>query len=235
MIHFKQRNSYIHEDGFFKIKRYKTFFAAGIFAALLLGVAGCDPKAETTGKEGASIETGALATEASAAETELQSQPDTATGQQSQPDTATELQSQPDTAAGQQSQPDTAAGVVSGVFHLDLLADKSLESYDSAKVNEIIMEPEGSSFVFWTEQTLKDLKLIGVDYDGDQFMEREIFCSYSEFTPEDALLITHFFSEEMADLKLTFYDDQGQLQSLYITQDGQNAAPVMMSESDLLF
>ncbi len=123
----------------------------------------------------------------------------------------------------------------SNIYHLDLLADKSLENYDSAKIKEIIMEPEGSSFVFWTEKTLTDLKLIGVDYDGDQFMEKEIFCSYDTFTSEDALLITHFFSEDMADLKLTFYDDIGQLKALYITQDGQSAAPVMVSEESLLF
>lgn len=123
----------------------------------------------------------------------------------------------------------------SNIYHLDLLADKSLENYDSAKVKEIIMEPEGSSFVFWTEKTLTDLKLIGVDYDGDQFMEKEIFCSYDTFTSEDALLITHFFSEDMADLKLTFYDDIGQLKALYITQDGQSTAPVMVSEESLLF
>ena len=123
----------------------------------------------------------------------------------------------------------------SNIYHLDLLADKSLENYDSSKVKEIIMEPEGSSFVFWTEKTLTDLKLIGVDYDGDQFMEKEIFCIYDTFTAEDALLITHFFSEDMADLKLVFYDDTGQLKTLYITQDGQSTAPVMVLEESLLF
>ena len=66
-------------------------------------------------------------------------------------------------------------------------------------------------------------------------MEKEIFCSYDTFTAEDALLITHFFSEDMADLKLVFYDDTGQLKTLYITQDGQSTAPVMVLEESLLF
>ena len=152
-------------------------------------------------------------------------------------DTDSEMVTDSDSLETQQQSGDagSASNDEDSIYHLSLLADKSLESYDSARVKEIIIDPEGSSFVFWTERTLTDLKLIGVDYDGDQFMEKQIFCSYDEFTDGDALLITHFFSEEIADLKLTFYDDQGQAQALYITQDGQNAAPVMVPEAHLLF
>lgn len=121
------------------------------------------------------------------------------------------------------------------VFHLDLLADRSLEQYDSSNVKEIILEPEGSSFVFWTEKTLTDLKLIGVEYDGDQFIEKEIYCSYDEFSQEDALLITHFYPEDTADLKLVFFDETGQSRSLYIMQDGSSTKPLMLTEAELLF
>lgn len=121
------------------------------------------------------------------------------------------------------------------VFHLDLLADRSLEQYDSSKVKEIILEPEGGSFVFWTEKTLTDLKLIGVEYDGDQFIEKQIYCSYDEFSQDDALLITHFYPEDTADLKLVFFDETGRSWSLYIMQDGSSTKPLMLTESDILF
>ena len=140
---------------------------------------------------------------------------------------------------GQTKAPDIAADdAVAGqetVYHLELLTDKDMEGYDSSRVKTITIDPEGESLVFWTEKSLTDLKLIGVDYDGDQFIEKEIFCSFDTFTAEDALLIICELPEAMADLKLTFYDELGQPVALYITRDRQTLAPVMAPETAVLF
>lgn len=124
---------------------------------------------------------------------------------------------------------------VSAVFHLDLLENKGLQDYDDSKIKEIIIDPDGSSFVFWTTKSLKDLKLIGVEYNGDQFLEGKVYCSYDEFTSADVILLTHSFPESMPDLKLTFYDDKGSPQTFYISQSGQDGSPLLVTEEALLF
>ena len=159
-------------------------------------------------------------------------------------DKATEATEGPET---EQTQPQTQTGdnsgapkgdgssEVSAVFHLDLLENKGLQDYEDSKINEIIVDPDGSSFVFWTTKTLKDLKLIGVEYNGDQFLEGKVYCSYDEFTSADVILLTHSFPESMPDLKLTFYDEVGTLQTFYISQSGQDGSPLLVTEEALLF
>lgn len=131
--------------------------------------------------------------------------------------------------------PDPGSSEISAVFHLDLLENKGLQDYDDARIKEIIVDPDGSSFVFWTTKTLTDLKLISVEYNGDQFLEGKIYCSYDEFTSADAILLTHSFPESMPDIKITFYDDKGTAQMYYISQSGQDNSPLLISEEALLF
>lgn len=146
-------------------------------------------------------------------------------------------QTQPQTQTGDNSASPNGDGSseVSAVFHLDLLENKGLQDYDDSKIKEIIVDPDGSSFVFWTTKTLKDLRLIGVEYNGDQFLEGKVYCSYDEFTSADVILLTHSFPESMPDLKLTFYDEVGTLQTFYISQSGQDGSPLLVTEEALLF
>ena len=80
-------------------------------------------------------------------------------------------------------------------------------------MTEVIISPQGSSFVFWTTKTLTDFRLMSVAYNGDQFVEGKVYASYDEFTSECAILITEMVPEGYPDLKVSFYDQNGQPQT----------------------
>ena len=207
-----------------------------IFSVVLAGCSksgnsgdGNNGQSQTSGNTAATKSSGSDAgTENSAGgSTESQKPADTAPGTD---ESAGALQTQ-ETAGGQPETVDPGSSEISAVFHLDLLENKGLH----ARVKEIIVDPNGSSFVFWTTKTLTDLKLISVEYNGDQFLEGKVYCSYDEFTSEDAILLTHSFPESMPDLKITFYDETGTARMFYISQSGQDASPLLITEEALLF
>lgn len=210
---------------FGKYKKIACFVLALSCCAAMLG--GCSPKGDNGQTQAAeSIETEIQSDGLQAQDTDGAAQADT------EATDVADTESNPEESENIQ---DDTEETSEAAWHLSLLFDKSLETYDSAKVKEIIMEPEGASFVFWTEETLTNLRLITVTYDGDQFMEDTVLCGYDSFTAEDAILLTHFFGEDLPDIKLTFTDGQGTAKSYYIRQDGQNAQPLMQTEEEILF
>ena len=128
-----------------------------------------------------------------------------------------------------------AESEISAAFHLDTLENKGLGDFDSSLVTEVIISPQGSSFVFWTTKTLTDFRLMSVAYNGDQFVEGKVYASYDEFTSECAILITEMVPEGYPDLKVSFYDQNGQPQTFYISQSGQDGSPILIEEETLLF
>lgn len=136
---------------------------------------------------------------------------------------------------GVQTEETFSESEISAVFHLDTLENKGLGDFDNALVTEVIISPEGSSFVFWTTKTLTDFKLIGVEYNGDQFVEGKVYASYDQFTSECAVLITEMVPEGYPDLKVSFYDHNGQSQAFFISESGQDGSPILIEEETLLF
>lgn len=76
---------------------------------------------------------------------------------------------------------------------------------------------------------------MSVAYNGDQFVEGKVYASYDEFTSECAILITEMVPEGYPDLKVSFYDQNGQPQTFYISQSGQDGSPILIEEETLLF
>jgi len=116
---------------------------------------------------------------------------------------------------------------------LQLLSEKSLEDYSNYE--EIIINPSGTSMVFTTNKELQNVKLIGVNYNGDLFDEGLIYYDKETFTPEDAILITTVIPEGMPDLLLSYIDGSGNQKNYYISQNGTDGSLELLAESEILF
>lgn len=116
---------------------------------------------------------------------------------------------------------------------LQLLSDKSLEEYSNYE--EIIIDPSGTSMVFTTSETLKNVRLMGVSYNGELFDEGLIYYDKESFTPEDAILITTVIPEGMPDLLLSYTDGNGNQKNYYISQSGVDGTLELLEEDEILF
>jgi len=116
---------------------------------------------------------------------------------------------------------------------LQLLSEKSLEEYSDYE--EIIIDPSGTSMVFTASETLQNVRLIGVSYNGDLFDEGLIYYDKETFTPEDAILITAVIPEGMPDLLLSYIDGSGNQKNYYISRSGTDGTLELLEESELLF
>lgn len=128
---------------------------------------------------------------------------------------------------------DEGAGEILSEIQVELLSEKSVETFDNVK--EVIVDPAGTSFVFWTKEKLNNIMLIGVEYNGDQFLEGKVYCSLDSLDTGDAIVLTGMMGETFPNLKLTYTDAQGRPKTFFVLESGRDGRPFLLTEDGLLY
>lgn|GEM_PF-638395 len=129
-----------------------------------------------------------------------------------------------------ESAPPSSASSEGGAS-LQLLSEKSLEDYSDYE--EIIIDASGTSMVFTSTGTLKNVRLIGVNYNDGVFEEGLIYYTKETFTSEDAILITATIPEGTPNLLISYVDGDGNQHNYHIYRSGVDGSLILSpAESD---